>query len=280
MLSVSCLPLKQARMAAVARTVADVADAAAKQSDPTVVRAGTPAYLMLIDGLVEAFPENEDLLLAGCKAYIFFASSFLEDSHPEEASALYAKARDYGFRALSRKRDFRGARSGSLAGFTSFLESYGREDVPALFWTARAWMGWIKANLEDMEALADLPLVEATMRRILELDDSFYYGSPHLFMATYLAARPAVLGGNLSKAREHFETALAQAQGKLLMARVLFARYYAVGVGDRALFEDTLQEVLKMPADRVPELTLSNVLAKRKARELLEKADEYFADYP
>ena len=49
---------------------------------------------------------------------------------------------------------------------------------------------------------------------------------------------------------------------------------------DRALFRNTLQEVLEAPVDEVPELTLSNTLARDKARELLERTDEYFVELP
>jgi hypothetical protein len=70
------------------------------------------------------------------------------------------------------------------------------------------------------------------------------------------------------------------ADGKFLPAKVLCAKYYARRIQDRGLFVQTLEEVLSAPADAVPELTLSNVMAKEQARELLEKADEYFSNEP
>jgi hypothetical protein len=278
LLSGACVPSKQARVAAVAYTVEDVGRAAFKQSNPTLVRAGTPAYLMLIDGLIGAYPDNRELLTAGCQAYTGYASSFVEDENREEAAALYARAKHYGFRALSTKRDFQQAASGSLDEFIVFLKLYKRQDVPALFWTTSSWAKWISLNLDSVEALADMPMLEATMRRVLELDDAFYYGGPHLIMAVYLAVKPEIVGGNISKAKEHFDQAFALGDGKFLAAKVLFARYYAVRLEDRALFEKTLQEVMAAPVDKVPELTLSSVLAKEKAREMLEKADDYFGD--
>ena len=98
-----CAPTKPARVTAVAYTAEDVFTAAAKQSDPTIVRAGTPAYLMLVDGLIEAYPDNSKLLTAGCQVYTAYASSFVEDTDPEYAAALYAKAKHCGFRAVSKK---------------------------------------------------------------------------------------------------------------------------------------------------------------------------------
>jgi hypothetical protein len=245
-----------------------------------MVRAGTPAYLMLIDGLIQSYPDHKQLLTAACQAYASYASAFLEDTDPATAARLYGKAKDYGFRALSSRRDFQQARWGTLEEFAVFLGEYERQDVPALFWTATSWAGWIKLNPDDLEALADLPIFEATLRRVLELDEAYHYGGPHILMAVYLAARPAIIGGDLDKARVHFHRAIALGEGKLHMAKVLLAQYYAVPVRDKNLFEQILQEVVASPVDEVEELTLSNALAKEKAEKLLEKMDECFIEIP
>jgi hypothetical protein len=230
---------------------------------------------MLVDGLIEAYPDNSELLTAGCQAYTAYASSFVEDTDPEKAEALYAKAKGYGFRALSKKEDFQQAVTGQLDDFVAFLKQYNKRDVPSLFWTASAWGKWISLNLDSVEALADM-----AMQRTLELDDSFYYGGPHLLLAVYFAARPDIIGGNINKAKEHFDKAFSLGADKLLSAEVLFARYYAVRLRDRVLFAKTLQGVIDAPVDEVPELTLANTLAKEKAREMLEKVDDYFGELP
>ena len=275
-----CFPTKQARVAAVAYTADDVRRAAFRQSDPTIVRAGTPAYLMLVDGLIEAYPDNTELLTVGCQSYTAYAASFIEDEDRDKAAALYARGKNYGFRALSKKSDFRQAASGNLDDFVAILKQYKRQDVPALFWTASAWAKWISLNQENIEALADMPMLEATMERVIELDGSFFYGSPHLLMAVYLAAKPEIIGGSMIEAREHFDKAFSLGADKLLTAKVMYARYYAVRLRDRALFRNTLLDVTAAPVQTVPELTLSNALAKEKARKMLENIDEYFVELP
>lgn len=278
LLQVGCAPFKSTRVAAVAYTMQDVADAAAKQSSLSVVREGTPAYLMLIDGLLEAYPDNADLLVAGCRAYSTYASSFLTDEQQEEATAIYQKAKLYGFEALSRQRDFAAAAAGgNLDDFNALLRRFGKADVPALFCAAGAWASWISSNMDNLEALADLTMLEATMKRLIELDGAYYYGGPHLLMGVYLAAKPAALGGNPAEAKKHFDEAFLLGADKLLGAKVLYARYYARSINDRELFVQTLQEVLAAPADPVPELTLANVVAKKQAAALLTKTEEYFA---
>jgi hypothetical protein len=53
---------------------------------------------MLVDGLIEAYPDNSELLTAGCQAYTAYASSFVEDTDPDSTpkpkatvSELYRK---------------------------------------------------------------------------------------------------------------------------------------------------------------------------------------------
>lgn len=275
-----CIPVKQARVAAVALTLQDVAQAASKQTDTALIREGTPAYLMLVDGLIEAYPDSPELLLAGCRAYGSYASMVAGEASPRKAEALYLTAKRYGFRALSGRTDFAQAAAGNLDEFREFLQRYQKEDVPALFWTAGAWAGWISSNLGNVEAVGDLPALEATLERTLQLDDRYYYGGPHLLMGVYLAARSPVFGSGLSESKTHFDRALAMSGNQALAAKVLFAEYYAVGIKDRRLYEATLREVVNAPAAELPELTLSNTLAKEKAGRLLERTEEYFGSRP
>ena len=114
------------------------------------------------------------------------------------------------------------------------------------------------------------------MKRVLELDEGFYYGGLHLFMGIWFASRPTIAGGDLKKAQEHFLEALEIGQGKFLMAYVYYADYYARKTMDKGLFISILQKVLESPADTSPELTLVNSVAKRQAKELLSRVGEYF----
>jgi len=148
--------------------------------------------------------------------------------------------------------------------------------MPYLFWSAACWANWISLNLDSMEALAELPRVESMMQRALEVDEGFYYGGPHLFWGIWFASRPKIAGGDLNKAQSHFLKALDLGKGKFLMADVYYANYYARQALDKDLFVSTLQTVLAAPVGAVPELTLLNTVAKKKAKELLTRVEEYF----
>ena len=114
------------------------------------------------------------------------------------------------------------------------------------------------------------------MKKVLELDEAFYYGGAHIFMGVLDASRPRVAGGDLDRAQDHFLKAIQLGEGKFLMARIYYAGYYAKKAFDRELFISILEKVLELPADVPPELTLLNSVAHTKAKKMLIQVDEYF----
>ena len=271
----ACLPNKKLTVGATATLLQEVASASSKQSDLRILREGMPAYLMLMDGMIQAWPDNDQLLIAGAESYSSFASLFVEDQDEAYARVLYARGKEYALRSL----EIRGLKNPVDRSFDEFKEALrrlGKKDVPYLFWSATCWANWIRLNLDSMEALSELPKVEWMMRRVLELDEGFYYGGPHLFMGIWYASRPKIAGGDLQKAHEHFTKALELGQGKFLMAYVYYAKYYARKMMDKELFISTLQKVLETPAETSPNLILANTVAKKEAKELLSRVGDYF----
>ena len=274
-LLISCATGKTITVAATASLLEDVAQASYKQSDLNLIRRGMPSYLMLIDGMVEALPDNKRLLISAAQLYAAYASAFIQDEDKEYAATLYARARGYALSALV-QNGFNDPATRPFDDFEAGLFDLGQKDVPYIFWAASCWGSWISLNQGSMEAMAELPRVEMMMKRVLELDESFYYGGAHIFMGVLDASRPAVAGGNLTRARDHFLKAIDLGEGKFLLARIYYAEYYAKKTFDRKLFISILQKSLEIPADITPELTLLNTVAHQKAREMLDQADEYF----
>ncbi len=274
-LSSACLPNKKLTVGAAAALLEGVAKASSEQPDLRILREGMPAYLMLMDGMIRTWPDNDRLLLAGAQSYSSFASLFIEENDKEYANSLYAKAKQYGLRSLE-VRGFKEPLQRSFDDFKQGLNHLGKKDAPYLFWSATCWANWIRLNLDSMEALSELPRVEWMMNRVLEVDEGFYYGGPHLFMGIWFASRPKMAGGDLKKAQQHFLKALELGQGKFLMAYVYYAKYYARQIMDKELFVSTLQKVLEAPAETAPDLTLANTVAKKEAKELLNRVGEYF----
>lgn len=259
------------RASVVASVVQDVAAASSKQANLDIVRQGTPAYLMLVDGLINAYPNDPRLLISGSRAYASYASTFSRSS--DQSKKLYDKAKDYALRALARHEKYRSCQDLPVKDFKACVKSFTKKDVPTIFWAASCWGSWISLNLDSVKALSQLPKVRILMERVLELDETFYYGGPHLFLGIYEATRP---GGHLEKAKFHFKNALDINRGNFLMAYVYYAEYCAKRAGNKAGFLSALERVLETPADIVPELTLLNTVAKEKAREMLDHQEDYF----
>jgi hypothetical protein len=275
MLFLACTSSKKITVAATATLLEDVARSAYKQTDLRLIREGMPAYLMLMDGMVEAWPDKDRILIAAAQSHASFASTFIQDQDRAYANLLYAKARDYGIRALA-QRGLVNPQSGPFEGFEQQLKKMDQPDVPYLFWAATCWGGWISLNQTSMEALAELPRVEALMERVLDLDEGFYFGGPHLFKGILLASRPPIAGGDLERARVHFLKAIEYSGDQFLMTRVYYAEFYARKTLNRELYVKILTEVLQTPADRAPELTLLNTVAHRKAENMLRDVNEFF----
>ncbi|MGD8260765.1 MAG: TRAP transporter TatT component family protein [Desulfobacterales bacterium] len=271
----ACATNKRLTVGATASLLEDISKSANRQSDLRLIREGMPAYLMLIDGMVEAVPDNERLLISAAQGYASFASAFIQDEDKDYARVLYAKAKDYGLRALQ-QIGFKNPVSSPFDEFEKGLQQLGSDDVPYMFWSASCWGNWINLNMGSMEALAELPRVESMMKRVLELDEAYYYGGPHIFMGIWFASRPKVAGGDLDRARSHFQKAIELGEGQFLMTYVYYANYYAKKAFDKELFLTTLEKALRTPADIVPDLTLLNTVAHTKAKALQEEANEYF----
>ena len=244
------------------------------QDDPETVEAGMPSYLLLVDSLIEGDPRSENLLLSGSKLYGAYAAAFVKE--PVRARRLARKARDYSDRALC-------VHDAQLCGllerpYDEFAAAIGKlkaDDVPLLYASGAAWAGWIQANSSDWNAIADLAKVKAAMQRVVELDENYSHGEAHLYLGVFATLLPPALGGKPEEGRIHFERAIELSAGRDLMAKVEYARRYARTTYDRPLHDRLLQEVID--ADAVePGLTLSNMLAKRQARDLLASADGYF----
>lgn len=244
------------------------------QDDPATVRDGAPAYLLMIDGLIEGDPDNTDLLIAGSKLYGSYSSAFVDDE--PRAQRLASKSLSYARRALCLEaRAVCEATAGKLDQFEDSLAGTGKGQLEALYSFAVAWAGWIQINSADWNAVADLPKVTALFEQCLVIDERYDSGGAHVYLGVIKSLRPAALGGEPEIARVHFERAIEISAGHNLMVSVLMAKHYARNVFDQELHDSLLTSVIAANAD-YPGYVLSNSLAQQEADQLLAESGDFF----
>lgn len=247
-----------------------------EESDLELAEHSIAANLKVLEGMLKSSPNNETLLVLCSKSYGGYAFGFIEDKSKKRAEQFYLRGRDYALHVLEKNSSFKEALHADFETFEKSLENFDQDDVSALFWTAYNWGNWMNLNLNSPEAIAIAPRVERMMKKVLELDEGYFFAGPHLFYGIYFGARPPMLGGDKNKSRHHFEMALKLTKRKFLMTQVLYAQYYAVQHQDQVLFQKLLQEVIKAKDSIYPEQNLITQLAKRKARRLLENEKNFF----
>jgi hypothetical protein len=253
----------------------DMAVATSKHDDIALVSQSAPTFLLLLEGLLEANPTDSRLLIAAAEAYTSYAA-LIELDDPDRAKKIYARAKGYGLQALGKKKKVAPLLNAPFEEFSTITNHLSRNDIKCVFWAASSWGAWISTHLESMDALAQLPKVIVLMEWVIEMDETFQFASPHLFLGVYHAALPPMLGGNPEKSLYHFDRTIELTNGQALMPQVLKAQYYARQIFDRELHDSLLLEVLEQPIGNIPELTLQNEIAKKMAEKLIEGGNDFF----
>lgn len=245
------------------------------ETDLELAEDSIPANLNMLLGMIKIDPENAQLHTFAAQAFYGLAYGFNEDSRPERASGFYRRGMQHGITAL----ELNGGGDlldSTIADFETSVSKLGETDVAAMFWAASCWAKWIDMHRDDPEAIAQLPRATALMQRVIELDDTFYYGGAHMFFGVYYGSRAPAIGGDFEKSRKHFDRAREITDGRLLIPDLLQAQYLARQQFDQEQFHQLLSGIIEAPDDLMPELALQNQIAKRKAAALLQKELEWF----
>ncbi len=244
------------------------------QDDPETAKAALPSYMVLIDSLIEGNPDDADMLTAGAEMYASYGAVFADDN--ERARRLTAKARRYALTAMcDRYAGACGWRSMNHDEFVTSLDGVRERDADYLYTYGFATLAYMRAHSAETDTLAELPQAEALFEHYLAIAGDDVSPSTHVYMGILKTLLPPALGGKPDEARAHFETAIEMSDGKDLSAKVEYARGYAKLLYERELHDRLLNEVLAA-SPHSNGLTLTNVIAQRDARVLLDEANDYF----
>jgi len=258
--------------------------------DPELIGAALPFSLKLMESVLAATPEHRALLAATAAGFTQYAYAFvqqradiiaLDDTERawiewDRARRMYLRARDYGLRGLEV----------ALPGFSTMLRSNaagavaraGATEVDLLYWTAASWAAAIALGKDDPSLVADLPLVSALINRAAAVDADWDRGAIDAFLVSYEMARPDALGSfddRVSRARKHFDRAVALTHGKAAGPYVSWAESVCMPNEDQDCFRKMLETALKVNPEDDPPARLANTIFQRRAAWLLAHVDRW-----
>lgn len=246
-----------------------------QETDLKLAEESIPTNLNMLEGMIRIDPENASLRVYAAQAYYGLGYGFNEDNRPQRAVNFYLRGLKHGLYALAID-GHTAIRNGSMDELEAALKKTGTDDVGALFWTASNWAKWIDQNRDKSESLIELPRPTALMQRVLELDETFYYGGAHIYFGVFYGGRSPMFGGDFKKSAAHFDRAREITEGRLLVADLLQAQYLSRQKMDQEDFHNRLTNIIEAPDDLYPDLALLNQIAKRKAALLLKEEERWF----
>ncbi|MFO0727064.1 MAG: TRAP transporter TatT component family protein [Myxococcota bacterium] len=278
---------KSLAIGAVADALSGTGGAFAEDDDPELVEAAIPFGLKTMESVIVQTPEHRGLLLALCSGFVQYGEAFVhmpaervQTADFDRAQAmnlrarrLFKRAMGYGLRGLSvGHQGFEGQLKNDPKAALAALEP---EDAGLLYWTAAAWGLSISTSKNDPDLVADLPIVQEMAERLLALDPSFGEGATYELLLSLETSKP---GGDLKRAKELFDQALALSKGERAGPYVSYAEAVDVKQQNVKEFKALLGKALAIDPDANKSQRLANILMQRRARWLLDRTSDLFLD--
>jgi len=254
----------------------------ASDDDPELIAEALPFGLKTMEALLQETPDHRGLLVALAAGFTQYAQGFvvprgrdanLRDSERirKRARRLHLRGHRYGVRALElavpgvgeRLKEDPKAAAAVLAA----------EEIDAIYWTGAPLAAAISLSADDMELVAQLPVMEALMNRALELDPDWSDGAVHEFFISY-EGRSAAMGGSATRAQEHFTRAVELTGGQKASPYVALAEAVAVKAQDREMFDKLIKRALAIDPDAVPKYRLINIISQDQARWMRDHVED------
>ncbi len=243
------------------------------EGDLPLAQTAIESDLKLLEGLLQADPENKKLLLLAAQGFTSYALGFVEDQDTVRATALYLRASDYANRWVELTTGIDLLAIQSMDEFEATAKDLPDKAVPGVFWLANSWGSAIMLNIDDVSLVADLPNVEKLMAYVLDRDEAFYFAGAHLFYCGYYGALPRMFGGDLGKAKAHIDRQRELTGDGFLLADLFEVKFVALKQFDEERARELLTRICEYDVNQQPAIRLMNRVAQEKARWLEENLD-------
>ena len=270
-------------------------------SDPQLVGDALPFAIKMYESLLQANPAHQGLLRTTGSLFVMYANAFVQkpaeqlprDNFAERQAAmarakkLYLRGQTLLYRGLNLKYPGfdgafqRGASQDTVQGksqdtFSGILAKMKKEDVPSLYWAAAGGLSAFSLDPLDLELQLRIPEFFALVARAYELNPDYNSGALDDFLLLYYASIPESMGGDKSRAEMYYRRELEKSRGLLAGPYVSYAQAIAIPAQDYDTFKACLQAALAIDPDADPANRLVNIISQRKARYLLDSADQFF----
>ena len=263
-------------------------------NDPRLVGDAMPFAIKMFEALLEQNPNHQGLIETTGSLFIMYANAFVQGpaemlplSQYEEKRAELERAKNLYLRGVTILERGINNKYPALLGewgpeekpeFTNGLSKMKKEDLTLFYWYAAGTLSAYALNVFDISLGLRVPQIIEMMNRAYELDSNYNSGAlDELFLIIY-SALPDGMGGDMEKALIHYQRALEKSGGRTAGPYVSYAQSVAVKNQDYEDFKNNLDKALAIDPDADRNNTLINTINQNKARYLLEKAPDLFAD--
>jgi predicted anti-sigma-YlaC factor YlaD len=259
-------------------------------SDPELVGDAIPFAIKMYESLLSQVPDHQGLILTTGSLFVMYANAFVQgpaeflppiqyeerEAAMKRAKQLYLRGAGILRSGLEKKYPGIGDSSAESGTMAPYLAKMKKAEVPLLYWAAAAYLSAYALDPFDFSLSLKVADAMAYIDRAYELDPDFNRGALDDFYILALASLPDTMGGDPSRAEIHFERALEKSGGLLAGPYVSYAQAVAVPAHDYQAFKQCLETALALDADADPPNRLVNIISQRKARALLDNAENFF----
>ena len=307
---VSCSGLKKAALGPAGSLIYDASNDLLHEDDWQFFEESLISNIKLIETLLSQDPNNEELKVTlikalSAKAFAIDETYYLEHKlkdtensiHKKRAKIAYTKALKYSASLFKS----RGLSESLLTDYVAkpdelknvISENFDDDselDIEFVFFTGQSLASIVNLSRENFKVVAYLPVAKALFDWACEKRPNINGGACDIFSASYMAARPRMLGGNPEKGREMFEKAISERSDNYLVREAMVENYQilvADDVGYRRIkndFGDLKQKLKdskvwtgeKLRAPEKNSLNVFNMIALKRMEILEANEDDIF----
>jgi predicted anti-sigma-YlaC factor YlaD len=266
---------------------------AMRSSNPEFIGKHIPGILEKNETKLEKNPGDQALIFETGSLYVMYANAFVQG--PSDMLPPHEFDKREAASAEAKKNYLRGVEilnTGLEKKFTGYLEAFNannaekmsavisnavQDDTAYFYWTVAGTLSAYSLDPFDFVLGLKIPVLKVMIDKAYELDPGFNLGAIDDFYVLFYASLPEGIGGDKTKVGEHYRLAVEKSKGLLAGPYISYAEAVAIPNQDYEAFKNNLDKALAINPNKDKDNRLVNTINQRKARYLLDKAEDLFA---